>query len=97
MVKIINFPNSPKSAAQIEAEALEMKKISTEISLITAMQSSIWEHYELTADDYECLEQFGEVMDFPPLVAARLISKLASTNRKLANQIDMEFVDDPWS
>ena len=26
MVKIINFPNSPKSEAQIQAEALEMKK-----------------------------------------------------------------------
>ena len=29
MVKIINFPNSPKSEAQIQAEALDMKKIST--------------------------------------------------------------------
>ena len=48
MVKIINFPNSPKSETQIQAEALEMKKISTEISLITAMMSDFWEHYELT-------------------------------------------------
>ena len=97
MVKIINFPNSPKSEAQIQAEALEMKKISTEISLITAMQSSIWEHYELTADDVECLEQFGEAMDFPPLVAARLITKLANQNKKLANYMELQFVDDPWS
>ena len=61
------------------------------------MQSSIWEHYELTADDVECLEQFGEVMDFPPLVAARLITKLANQNKKLANCIELQFADDPWS
>ena len=77
MAKIINFPNSPKSAAQIEAEAMELNKIATEVSLRTALSSPIWEYYELTVEDIESLEQFGEVMDFPSDVAARLISKLA--------------------
>ena len=77
MAKIINFPNSPRSAAQIEAEAMELNKMATETSLRVAMSSPIWEYYDLTAEDIECLEQFGEVMDFPSDVAARLITKLA--------------------
>lgn len=77
MAKIINFPNSPKSAAQIEAEAMELNKMATEVSLRVAMTSPIWEYYELTVEDIESLEQFGEVMDFPSDVAARLITKLA--------------------
>ena len=97
MAKIINFPNSPKSAAQVEAEALELKKINVEMTLTAAMASSIWEHYILTADDIQCLEQFGEVMVFPPDVAARLISRLANQNRKLADCIEIQSADEPWS
>ena len=97
MAQIINFPNSPKSEAQLQAEAMELNKITVENTLNCAMTSSIWEHYDLTVGDLECLEQFGEVMFFTPKVAARLITKLASQNRKLANEIDLEFVDDPWS
>ena len=89
MAKIINFPNSPKSAAQIEAEAMELKKITTEISLRAAMSSPIWEYYEFTADDLECLEQFGEVMEFPPDVAARIITKLTKI-------IKTEPIDEPY-
>ena len=89
MAKIINFPNSPKSAAQIEAEAMELKKITTEISLKAAMRSPIWEYYEFTADDLECLEQFGEVMEFPPDVAARIITKLTKI-------IKTEPIDEPY-
>jgi|TARA_A100001391_G_scaffold202776_1_gene193280 hypothetical protein len=97
MAKIINFPNSPKSEAQKQAEALELKKITIENTLITAMSSSIWEHYQITAEDIECLEQFGEVMVFPPDVAARLITKLANQNKKLADCIQLQFADEPWS
>tara|TARA_R100001510_G_scaffold26526_1_gene23327 strand:+ start:606 stop:899 length:294 start_codon:yes stop_codon:yes gene_type:complete len=97
MVKIINFPNSPKSAAQIEAEAMELNKKATEISLRVAMSSPVWEHYEITAEDIECLEQFGEVMDFPSDVAARLITKLANQNKKLSSLIDLQSIDEPWS
>ena len=97
MAKIINFPNSPKSAAQIEAEAMELNKKATEISLRVAMSSPVWEHYEITAEDIECLEQFGEVMVFPPDVAARLITKLANQNKKLADCIQLQFADEPWS
>ena len=87
MAKIINFPNSPKSAAQIEAEAMELNKMATEVSLRVAMTSPIWEYYELTTEDIESLEQFGEVMEFPPDVAARLITKLAKlTNIKLNDE-----------
>ena len=89
MAKIINFPNSPKSAAQIEAEAMELKKITTEISLQAAMRSPIWEYYEFTADDLECLEQFGEVMEFPPDVASRIITKLTKI-------IKTEPIDEPY-
>lgn len=89
MAKIINFPNSPKSAAQIEAEAMELNKISTETSLQVAMSSPIWEYYELTTEDIESLEQFGEVMSFTPDVAARLITKLASL-------INLKPTDEPW-
>ena len=97
MAKIINFPNTPKSAAQKEAEALEYKKFTVENTLNLAMSSDLWEHYELTADDVGCLEQFGEVMKFSPIAAARLVSKLASQNKKLANCIHLQFADDPWS
>jgi len=97
MVKIINFPNSPKSEAQKQAEALELKKITIENTLITAMSSSIWEHYQITAEDIECLEQFGEVMNFPSDVAARLITKLANQNKKLSSLIDLQSIDEPWS
>ena len=97
MAKIINFPNTPKSAAQKEAEALEYKKFTVENTLNLAMSSDLWEHYELTADDVGCLEQFGEVMKFSPIAAARLVSKLASQNKKLANCIHIQFADDPWS
>ena len=90
MAKIINFPNSPKSIAQIEAEAMELNKIATETSLRVALTSPVWEYYEITADDIECLEQFGEVMDFPPDVAARLITRLAKL-------IKEKTIDEPWS
>mgnify|MGYP003117276505 CR=1 FL=1 len=90
MAKIINFPNSPKSIAQIEAEAMELSKMATETSLRLAMSSPIWEFYELTAEDIVCLEQFGEVMDFPPDVAARLITRLAKL-------IKVKTIDEPWS
>ena len=53
MAKIINFPNSPKSAAQIEAEAMELNKMATEVSLRVAMTSPIWEYYELTTEDID--------------------------------------------
>ena len=99
MVKIINFPNSPKSKAQIEAEALELKKLAVETSLNVAMTSTIWEHYQLTDDDMECLEQFGEVMNFTPKAAARLITKLASQNKELLSltEVEPDFNKDPWS
>ena len=90
MAKIINFPNSPKSAAQIEAEAMELNKIATETSLRVALSSPVWEYYELTAEDIECLEQFGEVMDLPSDVAARLITKLAKL-------IKLKPIDEPWN
>ena len=95
--KIINFPNSPKSEAQKEAEALELKKVTVENTLNLAMTSPVWEHYHLTQDDIGCLEQFGEVMDFSHLAAARLITRLASQNKKLANCLQEQFADDPWS
>ena len=89
MAKIINFPNSPRSAAQIEAEAMELNKMATETSLRVAMSSPIWEYYELTTEDIECLEQFGEVMEFPPDVAARIITKLTKI-------IKTEPIDEPY-
>lgn len=53
------------------------------------MRSPIWEYYEFTADDLECLEQFGEVMEFPPDVAARIITKLTKI-------IKTEPIDEPY-
>jgi len=97
MAKIINFPNSPKSAAQIKAETLELKKFTIELTLNSAMTSPIWDQYEVTAEDLECLEQFGEVMEFTPLAASRLITRLANQNRKLANLIELQSIDEPWS
>ena len=97
MAKIINFPNSPKSETQKQAEALELQKWKIENTLNVAMMSDLWEHYQITKEDIECLEQFGEVMKFSPIAAARLVSKLASQNKKLANCIHLQFADDPWS
>ena len=56
------------------------------------MSSPIWEYYELTTEDIESLEQFGEVMDFPSDVAARLITKLAKliTLNQMMNLINMD-------
>ena len=100
MAKIINFPNSPKTQAQKEAELMELEKIKVENTLNIAMSSELWDHYIITKTDIEYLAQFGEVMKFTPIAAARLISKLAEYNRKLAAVIDLsiatEEIIDPW-
>lgn len=101
MAKIINFPNSPKTTAQKDAELMELKKIEVETTLHIAMSSDLWDHYIITKQDIEYLAQFGEVMTFPPVAAARLISKLADYNAKLASVIDInitstEEIIDPW-
>tara|TARA_R100000234_G_scaffold21422_2_gene12045 strand:- start:4937 stop:5242 length:306 start_codon:yes stop_codon:yes gene_type:complete len=100
MAKIINFPNSPKTTAQKDAELMELKKIEVETTLQIAMSSDLWDHYVITKQDIDNLAQFGEVMTFPPIAAARLISKLAEYNRKLAAVIDIsiatEEIIDPW-
>jgi|TARA_R100000329_G_C7482840_1_gene170070 hypothetical protein len=97
MAKIINFPNSPKSETQKQAEALELQKWKIENTLNVAMMSDLWEHYQITKEDIECLEQFGEVMKLQPIAAARLISRLANQNKQLANCMELQFADDPWS
>ena len=76
MVKIIKFPNSKPHPIVLEAEKLEAKG-SVGRNLNLTMLSNFWDKLRLTNDEISMLSDFGEVMKFDPLAAARLVSKLA--------------------
>ena len=101
MVKIIKFPNSKPHPIVLEAEKLEAKKDLLERNLNLTMLSNFWDKCEITNDEISMLSDFGEVMKFDPLAAARLVSKLAvkySTLLHLVKTAEINtYDDDPWT
>jgi len=64
------------------------------------MLSNFWDKCEITNDEISMLADFGEVMRFDPLAAARLITKLAekySTLLTLVKAAEINYDDDPWT
>ena len=78
--EVIVFPKVPKAKVSKETkEVLEqqVKMKRTEATLNLLLGSKTWDQYTFITDDLEMLALFGETMKFDPLVASRLISKLA--------------------
>jgi hypothetical protein len=91
MAKIIPFPNVKVSENAKQALKLEERKNVIERNLNVLLgNDSTWDLYTLTADEIDCLSEFGEVMRFDPRVASRLISKLS----EFAKKISKAFMDD---
>ena len=91
MAKIIPFPNVKVSENAKQALKLEERKNVIERNLNVLLgNDSTWDLYTLTADEIDCLSEFGEVMRFDPKVASRLISKLS----EFAKKISKAFMDD---
>lgn len=100
MAKIIKFPNSKTSPLAAQAIELEAKKTMLEQNLNLMMVSDLWDKCEITNDEIEMLSDFGEVMKFQPLAAARLISKISekySVLVKLVKMSEQNYDDDPWT
>ena len=100
MAKIIQFPKSKPSALAAEAIELEAKKITLEQNLNLMMLSDLWDKCEITNEEIEMLSDFGEVMKFKPLAAARLVSKISekySVLVKLIKMNEQNYDDDPWT
>jgi hypothetical protein len=91
VAKVIPFPNIKISEKAKEALKLEERKNVIERNLNVLLgNDSTWDLYTLTADEIDCLSEFGEVMRFDPKVASRLVSKLA----EFAKKISKAFMDD---
>ena len=91
MAKIIPFPNVKVSENAKQALKLEERKNVIERNLNVLLgNDATWDLYTLTADEIDCLSEFGEVMRFDPRVASRLISKLS----EFAKKISKAFMDD---
>ena len=100
MAKIIQFPKRKPSALAAEAIELEAKKITLEQNLNLMMLSDLWDKCEITNEEIEMLSDFGEVMKFQPLAAARLVSKISekySVLVKLIKMNEQNYDDDPWT
>ena len=88
---VIKFPNTPANQMSDTAKlALEMEreKQAVEIFLYWRLNQDDWDTYNPTERDLEIVAMFGEVMNFVPIVAARLNSKLAEFICKLKVQYD---------
>ena len=91
VAKIIPFPNVKVSENAKQALKLEERKNVIERNLNVLLgNDATWDLYTLTADEIDCLSEFGEVMRFDPRVASRLISKLS----EFAKKISKAFMDD---
>ena len=88
---VIKFPNTPANQMSDTAKlALEMEreKQVVEIFLNWRLNQDDWDTYIPSERDLEIVAMFGEVMNFVPIVAARLNSKLAEFICKLKTQYD---------
>ena len=92
--EVIVFPKVPKAKVTKEAKAVleqQTKMKRTEATLNVLLGSKSWDQYTFITDDLEMLALFGETMKLDPLVASRLISKLADFIARLSRTLeDME-------
>ena len=89
--EVIVFPKVPKAKVSKEAKEIleqQIKMKRTEATLNLLLGSKTWDQYTFLTDDLEMLALFGETMKFDPLVASRLISKLADFIARLSRTLE---------
>lgn len=88
MAEVIVFPKAKVTKETKKALDLQKRKIAVEAKLNLFIGNRNWDTYTLLADDLEILALYGETMKFDPLVASRLVSKLADFIARMSTTLN---------